>query len=43
LQKIDTMFGNQVLTSVPEFERDCTGMAMIERVAHAMFGNSTPS
>ena len=37
LQRIDQTFGNQVLTSVPEFERDITGLPMIERVAKALF------
>jgi arsenite-transporting ATPase len=38
LEKIDNMFGDQVLARVPEFERDITGMEMIERMAEAMFG-----
>lgn len=39
LGKIDEMFGDEVLTSVPEFERDITGLPMIERVANALFEN----
>ena len=31
------LFGNEVLTNVPEFERDITGLPMIERVANALF------
>ncbi len=37
LQEIRQTFGNEVLTSVPEFERDITGLPMIERVANALF------
>jgi arsenite/tail-anchored protein-transporting ATPase len=37
LQKIDQTFGSEVLTNVPEFERDITGLPMIERVANALF------
>jgi arsenite-transporting ATPase len=38
LKKIDELFGQQVLASVPEFERDITGLTMIQRMAEAMFG-----
>ena len=38
LGKIETLFGGQVLASVPEFERDITGLDMIARMAEAMFG-----
>ena len=38
LEKIDQLFGSEVLTRVPEFERDITGLEMIEKVANAMFG-----
>ncbi len=38
LQEIDRVFGDQVLARIPEFERDITGMAMIARMAEAMFG-----
>jgi arsenite-transporting ATPase len=37
LAKIEQTFGGEVLTSVPEFERDITGLPMIERVANALF------
>src|SRR5512136_168399 len=39
LERIDTTFGQGVLGRVPEFERDITGLPMIERMATAMFGN----
>jgi arsenite-transporting ATPase len=38
LTQIDHMFGGQVLARIPEFERDITGLPMIEKVAEAMFG-----
>jgi arsenite-transporting ATPase len=38
LNRIDELFGDQVLASIPEFERDITGLPMIEKVAEAMFG-----
>ncbi|PKO23108.1 MAG: arsenic transporter [Chloroflexi bacterium HGW-Chloroflexi-1] len=38
LAKIDQTFGREVLMQVPEFERDITGLPMIERMAEAMFG-----
>jgi arsenite-transporting ATPase len=38
LQKIDDTFGKAVLARVPEFERDITGLPMIQRMAEAMFG-----
>jgi len=37
LKVIDTTFGNQILSSVPEMERDVTGLPMIEKMAEAMF------
>lgn len=37
LHKIKDTFGSDVLTNVPEFERDITGLPMIERVANALF------
>ncbi len=40
LDKIGDVFGKDVLTRVPEFERDITGLPMIERVADALFGES---
>ena len=38
LKEIDEVFAGQVLARVPEFERDITGLPMIERVANEMFG-----
>ncbi|MGB9578556.1 MAG: ArsA family ATPase, partial [Halothiobacillaceae bacterium] len=40
LDKINRTFGNEVLAWVPEFERDITGLPMIEKVANAMFGGN---
>ncbi|MFZ5910513.1 MAG: ArsA family ATPase [Chloroflexota bacterium] len=37
IKKIEETFGSEVLTSVPEFERDITGLPMIEKVANALF------
>jgi arsenite-transporting ATPase len=39
LDKIDKVFGNGVLARIPEFERDIAGLPMIEKMAHAMFGD----
>ncbi len=38
LYKIQEQFGEQVLAYIPEFERDITGLEMIEKMAEAMFG-----
>jgi hypothetical protein len=38
IKVIDTTFGSQILASVPEMERDVTGLPMIEKMAKAMFG-----
>jgi len=38
LKKIDQVFGGEVLARIPEFERDITGLQMIERMAEVMFG-----
>jgi arsenite-transporting ATPase len=38
LGQIDETFGEEVLTRVPEFERDITGLEMIGKVADALFG-----
>ena len=38
LKQIDLTFGSEVLTRVPEFERDITGLEMIGRVADSLFG-----
>jgi arsenite/tail-anchored protein-transporting ATPase len=37
LAQIDQTFGKQVVASVPELERDVTGLKMIERLAGIMF------
>jgi arsenite-transporting ATPase len=37
LAKIKETFGNQVITQVPEMERDITGLPMISRVAECLF------
>jgi len=37
IKKIGETFGDEVLTNVPEFERDITGLPMIEKVANALF------
>jgi arsenite/tail-anchored protein-transporting ATPase len=39
LRVIDKRFEGQILASVPEMERDVTGLAMIEKMAKAMFGD----
>ncbi len=39
LDKIDLVFGKDVLTRVPEFERDITGLPMIEKVANSLFAS----
>jgi anion-transporting ArsA/GET3 family ATPase len=38
LKEIDHTFGDKVVARVPEFERDITGLAMIEKLAAVMFG-----
>jgi arsenite-transporting ATPase len=38
LSRIDQLFGEEVLARIPEFERDITGLSMIERMAEVMFG-----
>jgi anion-transporting ArsA/GET3 family ATPase len=38
LKRIDGLFGDEVLARIPEFERDITGLEMIERMAESMFG-----
>lgn len=43
LQKIDDLFGGEVLARVEEMERDITGLPMIERLAEAMFGDGAAS
>jgi arsenite-transporting ATPase len=39
LGKINDLFGQDVLAQVPEFERDITGLPMIQKMAEVMFGN----
>jgi len=39
LQKIDKVFGKDVVGRVPELERDVTGLPMIEKLAGIMYGN----
>jgi len=39
LKLIDQTFGKEILASVPEMERDVTGLTMIEKMARAMFGD----
>ncbi len=43
LHKIDELFGDEVLASVYEMERDITGLPMIERLAKVMFGDGAAS
>lgn len=38
LKVIEATFDNQILASIPEMERDITGLQMIEKMARAMFG-----
>jgi arsenite-transporting ATPase len=40
LQRIDQLFGRDVLAHIPEFERDITGLPMIEKMAEVMFGGT---
>ncbi|RPI86926.1 MAG: arsenic transporter [Chloroflexi bacterium] len=40
MKEINQVFGGQVLAQVPEFERDITGLPMIERVANELFGGA---
>jgi arsenite-transporting ATPase len=39
LTKIDELFGQEVLAQIPEFERDITGLPMIQKMAEVMFGD----
>ena len=39
LKEIDQVFSGEVLARIPEFERDITGLPMIERMAEVMFGD----
>jgi len=40
LNRIDHLFSDQVLARVPEFERDITGLPMIDKMAQVMFGGA---
>jgi arsenite-transporting ATPase len=40
LTRIGQLFGDQVLARIPEFERDITGLPMIEKMAEVMFGGA---
>ncbi len=40
LDKIDHTFGSQVLVRCPEFERDITGLEMIQKLADVIFGGA---
>jgi len=40
LSRIDHLFGEEVLAHISEFERDITGLSMIERMAEVMFGGA---
>ncbi len=39
LERIDQLFGDQVVAHVPELERDVTGLPMIQQLATIMYGN----
>ncbi|MEW6530681.1 MAG: TRC40/GET3/ArsA family transport-energizing ATPase [Thermodesulfobacteriota bacterium] len=39
LKEIDQQFAGEILASVPEMERDITGLPMIEKLAKTMFGD----
>ncbi|MGQ9569119.1 MAG: ArsA family ATPase [Anaerolineae bacterium] len=39
LREIEATFGGEILAYVPEFERDITGLPMIERMAETLFGS----
>lgn len=41
LEKIDRLFGEAVVAKVPEFDKDVTGLEMIERVARALCGGES--
>ncbi len=38
LEQIDQLFGSEVLARAPEFDRDITGLPMIEKLANVIFG-----
>ncbi|MEW6379592.1 MAG: TRC40/GET3/ArsA family transport-energizing ATPase [bacterium] len=39
VDKIGEVFGDKVKAFVPELERDVTGLAMVEKLAHIMYGD----
>lgn len=39
MRRIEAQFGSEVLARIPEFERDITGLNMIEAMAQEMFGD----
>ena len=39
IKEINTKFGKEVLGHVPEFDRDITGLPMIEKMADVLFGD----
>lgn len=41
LKVINEQFAGQILASIPEMERDVTGLPMIEKMAQAMYGDLT--
>jgi arsenite-transporting ATPase len=43
LQRIDDLFGKDVLANVQEMERDVTGLPMIAKMADVMFGEESLS
>jgi len=40
LERIDRLFGQEVLARIPEFERDITGLPAIAKMAEVMFGGA---
>ncbi len=38
IDQINSLFGKEVLAQVPEFDRDITGLPMIEKMADTLFG-----
>ncbi|MFZ5916022.1 MAG: ArsA family ATPase [Chloroflexota bacterium] len=40
LKRIGDLFGDEVLAHIPEFERDITGLPMIQKMAEVMFGGA---
>lgn len=40
LERIDRLFGQEVMARIPEFERDITGLPAIAKMAEVMFGGA---